>query len=252
PYSYLWSNEATTQDLSGLAPGTYSVTVTDAKGCTATQSVTIAQPAAALAVGETHVDVNCFGGSTGAIDLTVRGGTAPYSYLWSNAATTQDLADLTAGTYSVTVTDAKGCSATQSVTIAEPAAALAVGETHVDVNCFGGSTGAIDLTVTGGTAPYSYAWSNESTTQDLAGLAAGPYSVTVTDAKGCSASQSVTIAQPAAALAVSDTHVDVNCFGGSTGAIDLTVTGGTAPYTYLWSNSAISEDLSDLVAGSYS
>src|SRR5439155_1559063 len=149
------------------------------------------------------------------------------------------------------MTDAKGCAATQSVTIAQPAA-LVVGETHVDVSCFGGSTGAIDLTVTGGAAPYSYAWSNEATTQDLTGLGAGSYSVTVTDAKGCTATQSVTIAQPAAALSLGETHVDVSCFGGSTGSIDVTVTGGTAPYTYLWSNSAISEDLSALTAGNYS
>src|SRR5206468_789408 len=158
----------------------------------------IGQPAAALAMGETHVDVNCFGASTGSIDLTVSGGTAPYTYLWSNEATTQDLSALTAGSYSVTVTDAKGCSATQSVTIGQPAAALEMGETHVDVHCFGASTGSIDLTVRGGTAPYTYLWSTEATTQDLSALAAGRYSVTVTDAKGCSATQSVTIGQPAA------------------------------------------------------
>src|SRR5206468_4146027 len=163
--TYLWSNEATTQDLSDLPPGSYSVTVTDAKGCTASQSVTIAQPAAALAVGETHVDVSCFGGSTGSIDLTVTGGTPPYTYLWSDGATSEGLSDLAAGSYSVTVTDAKGCTAPQSVTIAQPAAALAVSETHVDVSCFGGSTGSIDLTVTGGTTPYTYLWSNEATTQ---------------------------------------------------------------------------------------
>src|SRR5439155_12379281 len=143
--------------------------MTDAKGCAATQSVTIAQPAA-LVVGETHVDVSCFGGSTGAIDLTVTGGAAPYSYAWSNEATTQDLTGLGAGSYSVTVTDAKGCTATQSVTIEQRGAALTVGETHVEVSCFGGSTGSIDVTVTGGTGPYSYAWSNESRTQDLSGL----------------------------------------------------------------------------------
>src|SRR5437762_1599487 len=160
----------------------------------------MAQSAPVLAVAEIQVDVNCFGGSTGAIDLTVSGGTAPYSYLWSTGAISEDLSALAAGLYSVTVTDAKGCTASQSVTIAQPAAALAVGETHVDVGCFGGSTGSIDLTVTGGTAPYSYAWSNEATTQDLSTLTAGSYSVTVTDAKGCTATQSVTIGKPAAAL----------------------------------------------------
>src|SRR5207249_9878007 len=130
----------------------------------------------------------------------------------------------------------------QSVTIAQPAAALAVGETHVDVSCFGGATGSIDLTVTGGTAPYSYVWSNEAMRQDLSALAAGLYSVTVTDAKGCSATQSVTIGQPAAALAVGETHVDVNCFGGSDGKSDLKGRGGAARYSYRWSNGAISED----------
>src|SRR5206468_1059440 len=185
PYSYLWSTGAISEDLSALVAGNYSVTVTDAKGCTATQSVTIGQPAAALAVSDTHVDVNCFGGSTGSIDLTVSGGTTPYSYLWNNGSISQDLSALVAGDYSVTVTDAKGCTATQSVTIARPAAALAVGETHVDVSCFGGSTGSIDLTVTGGTAPYSYLWSTGAISEDLSALAAGLYSVTVTDAKGC-------------------------------------------------------------------
>jgi len=108
-----------------------------------------------LVLSETHVDVNCFGGSTGAIDLTVSGGTAPYSYLWSTGAISEDLSALVAGNYSVTVTDARGCTASQGVTIAQAAAALAVGGTHVDVGCFGGSTGSIDLTVSGGTAPYS-------------------------------------------------------------------------------------------------
>src|SRR5439155_4901439 len=191
---------------------------------------------------ETHVDVNCFGGSTGSIDLTVTGGTAPYSYYSTLFPSSEDLSALVAGNYSVTVTDAKGCTATQSVTIAQPAAALAVSDTHVDVNCFGGSTGSIDLTVTGGTAPYSYLWSTEAISQDLSALVAGNYSVTVTDAKGCTATQSVTIGQPAAALAVGESHVDVNCFGGSTGSIDLTVSGGTTPYSYLWNNGSISED----------
>src|SRR5438093_12701252 len=117
-----------TRDLSGVAAVTYSVTVTDAKGCTATQNVTIGQPAAALAVGESHVEVNCFGGSTGSIDLTVTGGTAPYSYLWSNEATTQDLSDLAAGKIGRASCRDKGWTASQSVTITKPEGALAGGE----------------------------------------------------------------------------------------------------------------------------
>ncbi|MCP9754944.1 adhesin, partial [Lacihabitans sp. CCS-44] len=97
---------------------------------------------------------------------------------------------------------------------------------------------AIDLTVSGGTSPYTYNWSNTATTQDLTGLAAGTYSVTITDANGCQTTASATITQPAAALAQSLTQTNVLCFGNSTGAIDLTVSGGTSPYTYNWSNTA--------------
>src|SRR5204862_227637 len=149
-----WSNGATTEDLSGLAAGTYNVTVTDNNNCTASTSVTITQPAAALSLSETHVNVLCFGNCTGSINLTVTGGTTPYSYSWSNGATTEDLSGLAAGTYSVTVTDNNNCTASTSVTITQPAAGLSLSETHVNVLCFGNSTGSINLTVTGGTTPY--------------------------------------------------------------------------------------------------
>src|SRR5206468_5366504 len=128
--------------------------------------------------------VQCFGNATGSVDLTVSGGTAPYTYAWSNGATTQDLTGLTAGTYNVTVTDANGCTATASATLIQPAAALTASTTQVNVQCFGNATGSVDLTVSGGTAPYTYAWSNGATTQDLTRLTAGAYNVTVTDAKG--------------------------------------------------------------------
>ena len=252
PYTYLWSNAATTQDLTGLAAGTYSVTITDANSCTHTISTTITQPTAALARSLTQTNVLCFGNSTGAIDLTVTGGTSPYTYAWSNAATTQDLTGLAAGTYSVTITDANSCTQTISTTITQPTAALARSLTQTNVLCFGNSTGAIDLTVSGGTSPYTYAWSNAATTQDLTGLAAGTYSVTITDANSCTHTISTIITQPTAALARSLTQTNVLCFGNSTGAIDLTVTGGTSPYTYAWSNAATTQDLTGLAAGTYS
>jgi uncharacterized protein YjdB len=254
-YSYLWSNSATTEDLSGLAAGTYSVTVTDANGCTTTASATITQPSAALsATISSQTNVLCNGNSTGAINLSVSGGTSSYSYLWNNSATTGDISGLAAGTYSVTVTDANGCTTTASATITQPSAALSATVTgQTNVLCNGNSTGSINLSVTGGTSSYSYLWNNGATTEDLSGLAAGTYSVVVTDANGCTTTASATITQPSAALsAVVSGQTNVLCNGNSTGAINLSVSGGTSSYTYLWNNSATTEDLSSLAAGTYS
>ncbi|MES3019004.1 MAG: gliding motility-associated C-terminal domain-containing protein, partial [Bacteroidota bacterium] len=251
PYTYAWTGGITSEDLSGLAAGTYTVTVTDANNCTATAAVTIGQPAAVLAVSSTKTDVLCFGASTGSIDLSVTGGTAPYIYAWTGGITSEDLSGLAAGTYSVTVTDANNCTATASVTIGQPAAVLAVSSSKTDVLCFGASTGSIDLSVTGGTAPYTYAWTGSITSEDLSGLVAGTYTVTVTDANNCTATASVTIGQPAAVLSLSSTKTNVLCFGASTGSIDLSVTGGTAPYNYAWTSGITSEDLSGLAAGTY-
>ncbi|NCV57098.1 MAG: adhesin, partial [Betaproteobacteria bacterium] len=140
--------------------------------------------------------MGCFGNSTGSINLTVTGGVAPYTYAWTNNATTQNLTNIPAGVYTVVATDANGCTTTQTVTITQPQGALALSTTKVDVLCFGNSTGSINLTVTGGTAPYTYAWSNNTTQEDPQNLAAGTYTVTVTDANGCTAQTSVTITQP--------------------------------------------------------
>ncbi|MEM7575605.1 MAG: SprB repeat-containing protein, partial [Bacteroidota bacterium] len=248
PYSFSWGNGATTEDLSDLAAGDYTGTVTDANGCTISATLTVTEPPA-LMVSAQVTDVLCNGDETGAIDLTVSGGTPPYSYSWSNGATTQDLSDLAAGDYTGTVTDANGCTISATLTVAEPTA-LMISATTMDVLCNGDATGSIDLTVSGGTPPYSYNWSNGATTQDLSDLAAGDYTGTVTDANGCTISATVTINEPPA-LMVSAVVTDVLCNGDETGAIDLTVTGGVQPYSFSWSNGATTEDLSDLAAGDY-
>ncbi len=250
PYTYLWSNNSIIEDPQALSAGTYTVTVTDANGCTTTQTVTITQPQAPLALSTTQVNVLCFGNSTGSVNLTVTGGTSPYTYLWSNNGTVEDPTGMAAGTYTVTVTDANGCTAQTTVIITQPALTIALSTTQVNVLCSGNNTGSIDLTVTGGTAPYTYAWSNNSILQDPQGLASGTYTVTVTDANGCTATTSITITQPTT-LSSSFTQINIGCFGNSTGSIDLTVSGGVLPYTYLWSNNSIIEDPQALSAGTY-
>ena len=254
PYTYIWSNGAVTQDISGLPVGTYTVTVSDGNGCNNVQSATISQPAAALS-GSASVSqqVNCFAGSNGAINLIVSGGTAPYSYNWSNGSTSQNLTNLSSGTYSVTISDVNGCSTLQSATVTQPAAALSgSANASSQVSCFAGSNGAINLTISGGTAPFTYAWSNGASTEDISGLTAGTFTVSITDANGCITSASAQIIQPAAALASGlNVSQNVSCFGGSNGALDLTVNGGTAPYTYAWSNGSSSQDLSGLSSGTF-
>ena len=250
PYTYAWSNGETTANISSLTAGSYILSVTDANGCMTTTANTVTEPAAALAISGSYVDVSCFGGTDASITTSTTGGTTAYTYLWSNGATTANLNTLTAGTYTVTVTDNKLCTATSTFVISEPAAALSISSTKIDVNCFGNTNGSIDLTISGGTTPYTFNWSNGAVTQNISSLAAGTYDVTVTDAKNCTSTASITITQPAV-LSVTSTITDVVCLGGSNGAVNLTVAGGVAPYTYLWSNGATTEDISSLVAGNY-
>ncbi|MEJ7779880.1 MAG: gliding motility-associated C-terminal domain-containing protein, partial [Daejeonella sp.] len=249
PYTFSWSNSQTTEDLSDLASGVYTVTVTDANSCTATSTITITQPSAPLSLSSTQTNVGCFGASTGAINLSPVGGTAPYTFSWTGGASTEDVSGLSSGTYTVTVTDANSCTATSTITITQPAAALSLSSTQTNISCFGASTGAINLSPVGGTAPYTFSWSNSQTTEDLSDLASGVYTVTVTDANSCTATSTVTITQPSAPLSLSTVQTNVGCFGSSTGAINLSPVGGTAPYTFSWTGGARTEDVSGLASG---
>ncbi|TVZ51640.1 Ig-like domain-containing protein [Dokdonia sp. Hel_I_53] len=270
-YSYAWSGPSgftsTDEDLVGLVAGTYSVTITDDNGCTITIStVEIDEPSVALSAIANPTAVLCKGESTGSIDLTVSGGTASYSYAWSGpsgfTSTDEDLVGLVAGTYSVTITDDNGCTIMIStIEIDEPSVALSAIANPTAVLCKGESTGSIDLTVSGGVPSYSYAWSGPSgftsTDEDLVGLVAGTYSVTITDDNGCTITIStVEIDEPSVALSAIANPTAVLCKGESTGSIDLTVSGGTASYSYAWSGpsgfTSTDEDLVGLVAGTYS
>ena len=249
PYTYRWSNNATTQNLTGVAAATYTVTVTDSKGCTGTASAMVTQPTAITATA-TATNESCSGGATGSVALTVSGGTSPYIYNWSNSAITQNLSGVAAGTYTVTVTDSKGCTGTASATVTQPTA-ITASATATSENCNGGSNASVSLTVSGGTSPYTYSWSNGATTQNLSGIAAGTYTVTVTDAKGCTKTASATVSAPSSSLTASASATGLSCSGVNNGTVTLTVSGGTSPYSYSWSNGAVTQNLTGLAAGNY-
>lgn len=252
PYSYYWSNGARTKDVTSVMAGKYSVKVSDANGCLNTVEATIAEPSELTVALANVVNNSCFGESKGAIDLSVNGGTKPYAFEWSNDTTSQNLANVPKGEYSAVVTDANGCTKTVSATITEPPA-MSVSVTSVtDVNCYGETTGKIDVSVSGGTTPYSYVWNNGSKQQDIVNVPAGDYQLTVRDAKGCGSTISASIKQPQSLAVSLDTIHHVLCHGDNKGMVDVIVSGGTLPYGYVWSNGANSEDLINVMAGTYS
>ena len=250
PYGYSWSPSGGTGSIAtGLSAGTYTVTVTDNIGCQGTRNYTITQPTALN--GSTVVtNVACNGGTNGAINLTASGGAGGYTFNWGGGVTTEDRTGLAAGTYAVIITDANGC--TRNVTgisVTQPTAGVSGTTVVTNVACFGGTNGAINLTPTGGTGPYTFNWVSGPTTEDRTGLAAGTYSVTITDVNACTGTVNATVTQPAAPVSGTTVVTNVACFGGNTGAINLTPTGGVGPYTYNWVSGPSTEDRTSLTAG---
>lgn len=252
PYSYS-INGVTYQPsptFTGLAAGNYIVSGRDARGCTEFANVTIAQPAAVTISIDSVDNILCYGGNTGGIYITVRGGTPGYTYNWSNNVHTEDNLGITAGVYNVTVIDSKGCISSAGATITQPLELFVNIAQYNSPLCNGDSTGAIDITANGGVPPYVYAWSNGATTEDVVHLPADTYTATVTDANGCQKTITQVLANPTA-LVSSVTGTDVTCNGANDGAADLTVSGGTAPYYYQWSTFQTSEDITGLGGGLY-
>ncbi len=254
--TYQWddASNSTTQNLIGVGAGTYSIVVTDNNGCTASTSGTITEPSE-LTASTSALAVTCNGDTDGSVDLSATGGTTAYSYQWDDAAnsTTEDLSGVGADTYNVTVTDANGCTTTATATVTEPDPLVATTQA-TDVLCNGGTDGSVDLSATGGTTAYSYLWDDtaNSTTEDLSGVGADTYNVTVTDANGCTTTATATVTEPDALAATSTTTAELN---GNDGSIDLSATGGTAPFTYDWTGpngfTSTDEDPANLEGGTY-
>jgi len=251
PYTYLWSNGQTNAAATGLIAGTYTVTITDLNGCSANNTITLTQPAD-IQLSTTSLPVLCFGGSTGSVNLSASGGTFPYTFIWTNGQVTQNINGLSSTTYSVQVSDLNGCQDSIQQFVSQPAAPINSQETHADVLCYGESTGSIDLSVSGGTPGYAYAWNTGATTQDLSNLPVGSYEVFITDNNNCTSQYTVSISQPVAPLSISGLVTPIGCLGQSTGAINIGVSGGTLPYAYTWSNSSTLQNISGLPSGNYS
>ncbi|MEX1239211.1 MAG: SprB repeat-containing protein, partial [Cyclobacteriaceae bacterium] len=248
PYSFSWSNGATTEDLQNMKAGLYTVTVSDNAGCTA-QGTYFLRDIVTLTLKGESIATSCVDDASGAIDLTVAGGAAPYSYSWSNGATTEDLSGLTSGTYTVTVTDSKNCSVTATFPVTKTT--FQVPRIVVQPSCHGGADGSITLQAPiGGTGPFTYLWSNEQTGTALTGLDAGTYSVTVMDATGCSRTLTSMITDPTEIFADA-TVSNVQCNADGFFSVDLTISGGTTPYGYEWSNGSNTQNIDGLQSGTY-
>lgn len=245
--------------VSGLTAGSYTVRVRDAAGCTASAASNPYTLVAPVALGGNFVatPVSTAGASNGSIDLTPTGGTTPYTYLWNTGAITQDLSNLPAGNYCVTITDANGCTYNSCSTVSSPGCALAVTNVAVmNVQCSGASNGSITVTTTGGTGQVEYSINggvNWSANGSFTGLNAGSYAVLVRDAGSCTASASnnpYTLTQPSG-IALSTVVANATQNGATDGSINLTASGGTPPYIYVWSTGSTTEDLTGLGAGTY-
>ncbi|MBI4649428.1 MAG: hypothetical protein HY738_23225, partial [Bacteroidia bacterium] len=255
PYTYLWNDPAsqTTQTASNLDGGTYTVTVTDSLACQLITSVTVIEPTA-ISISDTAISVTCYGQNDGMAIVEANGGTisGDYNYLWDaqTGNQTNDTAfNLPAGTYSVTITDDNGCTEIASVTVNQPDTLIAT-ISSTDNDCYGENQGTANISASGGTNPYNYNWSTGATTQFITNLTAGIYYASVTDIQGCIYFDSVEIIQPAELIISDTTIVLANC-GASDGSISVIITGGTVPYSYIWSTSDTSNGISNIAAGIY-
>lgn len=253
PISYSWNTGATTEDLTNLNNGMYSVDVTDNLGCTVSGSTTLSIVSGGITLLDAVVLNEQCGDASGSIDLVVSGGNPPYTYAWSNGETTEDLSNLSAGTYFCTITDLDGCTFhTNDIIVNNNAAGLTISVLSTTDDLCSGGTGNINVDVSGGTLPYSYAWSNSSTNEDLSGISSGTYTLTVTDANGCAVTMDETIYDDPGTLAIDNISITNEVCGNANGGIDISVSGGNPSYYYAWSNSSNNQDLTGISSGNYS
>jgi gliding motility-associated-like protein len=244
PYTFVWNSSPAQNDsvLDGVNPGTYNVTVTDSKGCTATASGTLT-----ITAGANNTAFNapvitspaCFGGTNGSITVSATGGSGTFTYNWNNSQTGATISSLSPGQYCVTADDGTGCTATACYNVNQPSQLVINPATTVDPTCNGTSDGSITASATGGTTAYTYSWTRQSnsqayTGQSITGLRGDTYTLTVTDANSCSATASYTLNEASPVVINAPILVQPLCNGDANGSITITATGGTGGYSYSW------------------
>lgn len=265
PYNISWIGPngftSTATSISNLAPGIYNVNIADAGGCPFSNSYTITEPTDIVIMVDSENDITCYSANNGSINISVTGGTGAYSYNWTKNtapyAITEDISNLAPGTYEVSVTDVNNCGPrTVSFTITEPPLLVVSLGSQTNVLCYGASTGAITVNVTGGTpgAGYNFSWVGPngftSTNQNLTGIPAGNYDLTVTDANGCIKNLSVIITQ-STEIIIAYTTTPITCYGANNASMSVLLSGGNPPYQFQWSNLSTSLSQNNLSAGNY-
>lgn len=250
PYSYLWSDPSsqTTATAVGLGAGTWYVTITDKNNCTAIDTLVLSEPSQLIADVQ-GTDISCFGANDGKAQVFPSGGTAPYGFVWSSGSKQATAQNLGPGSYTVTITDDRGCTIVKSAALIQPTD-IQISGTAVNVFCSGDKDGSIDLTVSGGVSPYGFQWNHGSKDEDPQGLGPGIYVVTVTDGNGCTKNYNIQVTSPQGMIG-EFSKTDVACYGDSTGTIGVLIQGGKPGYGFLWSDGSSSKDRTGLKPGSY-
>ncbi|HOY38063.1 MAG TPA: SprB repeat-containing protein, partial [Bacteroidales bacterium] len=260
PYTFSWSNGASSQDLFDIPAGTYSVLVTDAHGCTASSSASLVEPNPIVAsVGSVTPSI-C--NTPGSATVSATGGTPPYTFTWPASAggyVGPTHSSLSSGTYVVTASDQYGCSSSATVTVPQTGSVSASVGSITNVSCYGANNGSVQVNITAGTPDFTISWGSGSISTNLTSytftnLPAGTFGLTITDANGCVTSLSgITISEPQALVVQLNSITHVTCNGGSNGSASIGVTGGTPPYSYAWTPSTLSgANPTGLSAGNYS
>jgi len=267
PYQYSIDGGAlqASGEFTGLAAGDHNISVIDANACGKDTTITIIEPDEFTFALDTVIHNSCYGSDDASISITINGGTQPYSISWTGpggfTSTEEDLSNLSAGEYSLNLTDANNCNVfTLDTTITQPPEIVITPVSTSDYNsygvsCYGSTDGFIEVDVSGGTGNLTLSWEGPdgfaSADEDISDLQGGNYTLTVTDDIGCTETYDVTLSEPAE-LIIDYTVTDASCPGVEDGAIDLTITGGVTPYTILWSDGETVADRNAITDGDYS